>query len=87
MKNFKKKTLLVGNSNQHTLYGQFKTVDDVASKDFTTVIVEEESHLKHEQSNGSFGEHNGLLVDTGVWVMGSQVEYNPFENVVSKVWD
>jgi len=43
--------------------------------------------LKHEQPNGSFAEHQSLQVTKGNWVMGRQVEYNPFNQSVSRVWD
>ena len=80
-----KHTLLKGEGiNQHTLYGDFKIGNE---EDYTNVIVEKESELKHEQPNGKFAEHNGLMIEKGAWVMGKQVEYNPFENTISRVWD
>lgn len=81
-----KHTLLKGEgANQHTLYGKFK-VDDNHS-DFADVSVLEDSELRHEQPDGSFAEHNTLKVKKGEWVMGKQVEYNPFKRSVSQVWD
>ena len=80
-----KHTLLKGEgANQHTLYGDFKIGDE---EDYTNVIVEKESELKHEQPNGKFAEHNGLMITKGNWIMGKQVEFNPFENTISRVWD
>jgi hypothetical protein len=82
----KKHTLLKGEGiNQHTLYGDF-AIDETAT-DFFTIDVKEDSELKHEQPNGSFAEHHTLKVDRGNWVMGKQVEYNPFENSITRVWD
>lgn len=85
MKSKKKHTLLKGEgANQHTLYGDFKVGEQ---NEFTDVIVEKDSLLKHEQPDGSFGEHNGLQVEKGNWVMGKQVEFNPFSKKVTQVWD
>lgn len=86
MKTKKKHTLLKGEgANQHTLYGEFK-VDDTAT-DFADVVVTKDSLLKHEQPDGSFGEHQTLKVEKGDYVMGKQVEYNPFTQKIERVWD
>lgn len=85
MKSKKKHTLLKGEgANQHTLYGDFKVGEQ---NEFTDVIVEKDSLLKHEQPDGSFGEHNGLQVEKGNWVTGRQVQYNPFDRKVTMVID
>jgi len=87
MKKVKNKhTVLRGEgSNQHTIYGNFKVESETA--DFSVISVKEEAELRHEEPNGEFAEHNTLKVDKGVWVMGKQVEYNPFKRTVSQVWD
>lgn len=87
MKNLKKSyTLLKGEGvNQHTLYGEF--VLDETQTDFVPVVIKEDSVLKHEQPNGTFAEHETLKVEKGKWVMGRQVEYNPFDRKVTRVWD
>lgn len=90
MKKSKKKktqhTLLKGEgANQHTLYGKFQIEDN--HSDFAEVVVTEDSELRHEQPNGSFAEHNTLKVKKGDWVMGKQVEYNPFKRSISQIWD
>lgn len=79
-------TLLVGEgTNQHTLYGDFM-VEEV--ENFPAVQVTKDSILKHEQPDGSFSnEHKGLQIEKGLWSMGRQVEYNPFEGRVTQVWD
>ena len=85
MKKKTKHTLLKGEgTNQHTLYGNFQITEN---GDFTEVAVKQESNLQHEEPNGKFAEHNTLIVDKGKWVMGKQVEFNPFENTISRVWD
>ena len=84
MKN-KKHTLLKGEgAHQHTLYGKFEIKNDLT--DFTEVDVLE-CELKHELPNGTFGEHNTLNGESGEWVMGKQVEYNPLSRKVTRIWD
>lgn len=86
-KKLKKHTLLKGEGvNQHTLYGNFELDTEVA--EFSEIKVKEDSVLKHEKPNGHFSkEHKALKVDKGDWVMGKQVEYNPFKRTISQVWD
>lgn len=86
-KKLKKHTLLRGEgTNQHTLYGDFTMDIDVV--DFPEIKVTKDSVLKHEKPNGDFSnEHKALQVDKGQWVMGKQVEYNPFKRTISQVWD
>ena len=83
----KKHTLLKGEGvNQHTLYGDFAI--DETQTEFAEVQVKKDSVLRHEQPDGSFSnEHKPLKVEQGDWVMGKQVEYNPFSRSVSQVWD
>jgi len=85
MKTKKKHTLLKGEGvHQHTLYGDFKIGDET---DFMEVNVTEESLLKHEHPNGNFGEHETLQIEKGDWVMGKQVEFNPFDSKITRIWD
>jgi hypothetical protein len=80
-----KHTLLLGEGvHQHTLYGKFMVGQE---PDFTEVNVMEESLLKHEHPNGNFGEHETLKVESGQWVMGKQVEFNPFNEKITRIWD
>jgi hypothetical protein len=86
MKKKQKYTLLKGEgTNQHTLYGEF-AIEEVV--DFPKVEVTKDSLLKHEQPDGSFSnEHRALQIDKGLWSMGKQVEYNPFDRRVTQIWD
>lgn len=80
-----KHTLLKGEgANQHTLYGDFKVKEKI---EFSNLVVTKDSVLRHEQPDGSFAEHKSLKVKTGDWVMGKQVEYNPFTQTISEIWD
>jgi hypothetical protein len=87
-KKLTKHTLLVGEgTNQHTLYGNF-AIDLEIDTDFPEVLVKNDSDLKHEKPNGAWSnEHKTLRVDKGSWVMGKQVEYNPFNREVTRIWD
>ena len=81
-----KKTMLLGEGiHQHVLYGSFETNEEVL--DYQPVNVEKKSLLKHEHPSGVFGEHNTLEVSPGRWVMGKQVEFNPFTKEIERVWD
>jgi hypothetical protein len=80
-----KHTLLKGEGiNQHTLYGDFKVEE---KESFSRLVVTKNSVLRHETPTGEFAEHKPLSVDKGKWSMGRQVEYNPFENRISAVFD
>jgi hypothetical protein len=86
MKKMNKHTLLKGEGiNQHTLYGDFAV--DTEKDDYTRLVVDKDSVLRHETPSGQFAEHKALEVNKGKWSMGKQVEFNPFENRVSRVWD
>ena len=86
MKKVKKHTILLGEgANQHTLYGDFSF--DIEAKEFSRLVVTKDSELRHETPSGQFAEHNTLKIEKGEWVMGKQVEYNPFKRSVSQVWD
>jgi hypothetical protein len=102
MEVLKKKTLIVGNGgHQHDLIGKISvkhTEDDIhilngntsvndVEDDFIQVNVLEDTLLKHQTKEGKFGEHNTLELEKGLWVSGKQVEFNPFDGKVSRVWD
>ena len=85
MKKKKQHTILKGEgANQHTLYGEF-AIDENA--EMPQLQVSGRTILKHEQPNGEFGEHKGLVVENGTWSVGKQVEYNPFNQKIERVWD
>jgi hypothetical protein len=84
-----RKTILLGEGiHQHTLVGKFEMENDTIVKDFAPIKVKEDSMLHHEKPNGGWSnEHKTLPIRKGNWVMGQQVEYNPFSQSVSRVWD
>ena len=83
----KKQIILLGEgANQHTLYGDF-VMEKEPKTDFAEIEVIKATLLQHEEPNGKFAEHNTLKVGVGNWVMGKQVEYNPFKREISRVWD
>lgn len=83
----KKQVILNGSSggNQHTLYGSFSIEENPT--DFAKISVKEDSLLKHEETNGNFAEHKTLKVEKGDWIFAKQVEYNPFDQSINRIWD
>lgn len=61
--------------NRHVLYG---TAEIEEKPDYRTVVLKEDGFLKHEDPEGGHAEHETLRVAKGEWVMGLQVEYDPF---------
>jgi hypothetical protein len=97
-----KKTLIVGNGgHRHNLVGKIavkNTKDDIHTlngnanvndvvEDFVEIDVLKDTELKHQTADEKFGEHNTLKLDKGLWITGKQVEFNPFDGKVSRVWD
>lgn len=82
-----KKVTILGNdaSHQHTLHGEFEVTNN--DDRFKVIDVKKDSLLKHETPSGEKAEHETLKIGIGTWVQGEQVEFNPFDNSVSKVWD
>lgn len=83
----KKLVLLKGEgTNLHVLHGDFEVLEQDDS--FTVISVNEPSLLKHETPEGYFSqEHKTLNVPKGSWVMGKQVEWNPFSAKIVDIWD
>lgn len=71
--------------NQHVLHGNFLV--ETEEKDFSTLVINKIGQLRHEQPDGSFAEHKTLSVEKGNWVMGKQIEWNPFQQTISRIWD
>ena len=84
MKKKKRHTLLKGEGiHQHTLYGDFA----IGTGEFMPITAYKESLLKHEKPDKTKGEHETLLIRPGKYRMGKQVEFNPFDRSLSRVWD
>lgn len=80
-----KHVLLKGEGiHQHVLHGEF-TIDE--KPEYSELVVTKDGVLQHETPSGAFGEHNTLQVESGKWIMGKQVEYNPFDQTISRIWD
>lgn len=76
----KRKVLLKGEGiHQHTLVGDFNVVQNPGG-DQILLDVRRESCLVHEKPDRSEGEHLTLPVEPGRWIMGRQVEFDPFSN-------
>lgn len=80
----KKHIVLKGEGvNQHVLYGDL----DITEGEFSNFVVTGDGILRHETPGGKFAEHNTLKVEAGEWVTANQVEFNPFNRTVSRIWD
>jgi hypothetical protein len=81
----KKHIILKGEGvNQHVLHGDFMIEE---TPEFSKLVVNKNGVLKHEKPSGEFAEHKSLAVESGNWVMGKQVEYNPFNQEITRIWD
>ena len=61
--------------NQHVLYGE----SDVSpGTSYRSVNMKEDGVLMHEDPEGRHAEHRSIRIRKGEWVMGLQVEYDPF---------
>ena len=97
MSNTEKKIILLKGEgiHQHVLHGEFRFKTDYLSEnggevvtDFAEYEVIKECKLRHEKPSGDFSnEHKTLPVSAGNYVMGKQVEYNPFTGELSRIWD
>lgn len=81
--------LLVGEgTNRHVLYGK---ADFYGNGRFRGFEMRKDGLLRHEDPFGAHGEHSTLAVEMGCWVMGRQIEFNPFHfgshAVLTDVWD
>lgn len=84
--NFKSNPILLGEGHhQHNLRGDFNM--EVNHGDFAPIQVLSDSTLCHEEPSGAPAEHETLLVNPGNWRMGRQVEKNPFNESVTRIWD
>ena len=81
----KKLTILKGEgANQHTVYGH---VSYTSVADFMEISTKD-SKLFHETPTGQWSnEHKTLAIPNGRNVMGKQVEFNPFNQQVTRIWD
>ena len=86
MKNQKVKVILKGEGkNQHVLRGSFLTDEELG--DFQTIVAEPGTVISHEEPSGKHAEHDTLPLQKGIYLMGKQVEYNPFTHSISGIWD
>ena len=72
----KRTVLLKGEGeNRHVLYGE-SVVSPGTS--YRSVKMKEDGVLIHEDPEGRHAEHRSIRIRKGEWVMGLQVEYDPF---------
>lgn len=72
----KRHVLLEGEGvNRHVLYGAAEVGNGT---DYQEVRLLEDGHLRHEDPEGAHAEHQTIRIEQGEWVMGLQVEHDPF---------
>jgi hypothetical protein len=71
--------------NQHVLHGEATITSREGG--FDSILLHEDGRLSHETPEGAHAEHETLPVTKGEWIMGQQVEFDPFERVITRVWD
>lgn len=82
----KRNVLLEGEGvNLHVLHGEATVTRKKGG--FDDIVLREDGRLAHETPEGEHAEHHTLPVPKGAWVMGQQVEFDPFERVITRVWD
>jgi hypothetical protein len=75
-KSDKRTVLLKGEGeNQHVLYGE-SVVSQGAN--YRGVKMKGDGLLRHEDPEGRHAEHRSIRIARGEWVMGLQVEFDPF---------
>jgi hypothetical protein len=72
----KRTVLLKGEGeNRHVLYGESVVSQGVNYRGFK---MKADGLLRHEDPEGLHAEHRSIRIQKGEWVMGLQVEYDPF---------
>jgi hypothetical protein len=84
-KSDKRTVLLKGEGeNQHVLYGE-SVVSQGAN--YRGVKMKGDGLLRHEDPEGRHAEHRSIRIVRGEWVMGLQVEFDPFPRRDSRFED
>lgn len=84
-KSDKRTVLLKGEGeNQHVLYGE-SVVSQGAN--YRGVKMKGDGLLRHEDPEGRHAEHRSIRIARGEWVMGLQVEFDPFPRRDSRFED
>jgi hypothetical protein len=72
-------------THRHVILGE--TIFNDHQAGFNTIRLKDDAVLGHETPHGAPGEHRSLPLEKGTWVMGRQVEFDPFEQRVTQIWD
>lgn len=87
MKTTKKLLILKGEGrHEHVLEAEEITYPE--TEQLSEVHVGKGGLLTHvDPATGKPAEHNTIPLEQGTWLVGRQVEYNPFDNSISNVFD
>jgi hypothetical protein len=85
MKQTKKLLILRGEgANSHVLVGEISHPD---TDQLSEIHVGAGGLLTHVDPQERPAEHHAIPVEEGTWLVGRQVEYSPFDNSVTNVFD
>lgn len=87
MKTTKELLILKGEGrHEHVLVAD--KIEYVEGDQLSEICVGRNGQLTHvDPLTKSPAEHNTIPVEEGTWLVGRQVEFNPFDNTISGVFD
>lgn len=57
-------------------------------QEFSELYVNSSGILHHKNPlTNSFGEHNPIKLEKGLFVQGTQIEWNPWQQDITQIWD
>lgn len=83
-----KVTILKGEGvNQHDLEADVLEYKTEKNQPLSEIHVGENGVLRHVDPVGKPAEHHAIPIEKGTWLVGRQVEFNPFTNQISGIFD
>jgi hypothetical protein len=72
-------------THRHVIHGDLVLKSQPTG--FNRIQLDKDALLCHETPEGEPAEHRSLPLKKGRWIMGKQVEFDPFTKKISRVWD
>lgn len=87
--NNKQKVLILKGEGRHEHVLEADVLEyDKKEERLSSVTVGPNGLLTHvDPLTGDLAEHNTIPLEEGTWLVGRQVEWQPFENTISGVFD
>lgn len=83
-----KKLLILKGEGRHEHVLEAVEIVHEDTQTLSEVHVGDGGVLTHiDPATGKKGEHNFIPLEKGTWCIGRQVEYSPFDNSISNVFD